>query len=437
MSQQYRPAPGATRRTGRILLGLWAALTVALLGYVLLFGHNQPWADEWEFVPTLTGHEPSDAFFFQPHNEHRLPLPRAIYLGLWEFTHDFRAGMVLQVLLLSGMALRGMQLTALLRGRSHWADAFFPLALLHVGHCENLLMGYQLCFVLASALIFGVLELAVRLTTDNAPRTALLGAFAAFALTLCGGFGIILAGPILAWVALVSVHAGSRQRFNTVMALACALSSIAYIGYYLATYERPEQHPPFDSKHWAASLRVAGQFLAISLGIGVGPVWFVLLPMIIFALGFAVREGLRSDHRLRAAGLAAVAVGVILLSLAIGAGRGGFGSQMGLWPRYSVLAWPLLAAIDFAAPNSRWLRPALMISAAIALPFNTGFGLNYGVNHDRWLGDIERQLRRGKSADEIVERSLDGTGQEARALRGIPMLRDAKLGPFAHWENPR
>ena len=44
-----------------------------------------------------------------------------------------------------------MRLAAQLRGRPHWADVFFPVSLLHLGHWENFLMGYQICFVAVHA----------------------------------------------------------------------------------------------------------------------------------------------------------------------------------------------------------------------------------------------------------------------------------------------
>lgn len=426
MSQGYRPTPHPTRRTGQILLALWVILTLSQLAFVLGYGHNQPWADEWEFVPTLTGHEPVGPFFLQPHNEHRLPLPRSIYIVLWELTHDFRAGMVIQVGLLSTMAYRGMRLAEWRRGRPHWADAFFPLTLLHVGHCENLLMGYQLCFVLASALAFGVLELAVRATPENGPRTAVLAALASLALALSGGFGIILAMPILVWVG--SLILSNRKRY---LATGISLVTVVYIGYYFATYERPPDHPPFAWKNWAASVQVAGQFLAISFGIGVGAVWFIVLPLLLMASGITFRTR----------GIFAVASGAILLALAIGASRGGFNSQieMGLWPRYSVLAWLLIAATFLASLNSgdalsRWIPIGMVSLAILAYLPNTLYGLSYGIRHHDWMSAIEKQLCAGESADDIVHHSLEGTGQEERARIGIPMLHRAKIGPFAEWK---
>jgi hypothetical protein len=114
---------------------------------------------------------------------------------------------------------------------------------------------------------------------------------------------------------------------------------------------------------------------------------------------------------------------------------------MGLWPRYSVLAWPLLAAVAFGAISSRgaiarWLPPALFVVAVVAFRPNAHYGLEYAAIHDVWLSDIERQLRSGEPVEAIVERSLATSGQAERALRGMPMLRAAKIGPFAEW-NPR
>src|SRR5215212_10152049 len=130
MSQEYEPPAPATSRldrlTRRVLLAAWAALTVAALGFLYSFGVNVPYADEWEFVPALTGHEPVGPWVWKQHNEHRLPLPRLIDLVLFRVTHDFRAGMVLQVGMLSALAFGLMRFAEKLRGRPHWADVFFP-----------------------------------------------------------------------------------------------------------------------------------------------------------------------------------------------------------------------------------------------------------------------------------------------------------------------
>src|SRR4051812_30516818 len=178
MTQTYAPPPPATSATfgslRRALLAAWALATLGAVAFVAVIGTNAPYADEWEFVPALVGEEPALPWLWQQHNEHRLPLPRAIYLALFTLTHDFRAGMLLQVAMLSALALYLMRLAEQLRGRPHWADAFFPVSLLHTGHWENFVMGYQLCFALFAVLATGLAVTALRTTRANAFRSGVI-----------------------------------------------------------------------------------------------------------------------------------------------------------------------------------------------------------------------------------------------------------------------
>src|SRR5262245_50203069 len=137
MQDNYGRPAGPTRTVGAGLTAVWAAATLLAVGFALRFGHDAPWADEWEFVPALVGDEPGVPWLWTQHNEHRLPLPRLLYLGLFHLTLDFRTGMLLQVAVLSGLAWGVMRLTETIRSRPAWADAFFPLILLHPGHAEN------------------------------------------------------------------------------------------------------------------------------------------------------------------------------------------------------------------------------------------------------------------------------------------------------------
>ena len=49
------------------------------------------------------GREPVLPWLWAQHNEHRLPLPRAVFLTMFRVTHDFRTGMNLQVAMLSAL----------------------------------------------------------------------------------------------------------------------------------------------------------------------------------------------------------------------------------------------------------------------------------------------------------------------------------------------
>ncbi|MFM8271522.1 MAG: hypothetical protein ACKODX_04225, partial [Gemmata sp.] len=151
------------------------------------------------------------------------------------------------------------------------------------------------------------------------------------------------------------------------------------------------------------------------------------------------RRWAEPSERLSAAGLLAVAAGVTGVALAVGAGRAGFDgwATMGLWSRYSMLSWPLLAAAYLAAVKlgRKWVPLALCAGALVALPGNTATGLLNGAAVARDYAGIRAQARAGQSAEEIVSgkpfSESHHAGQRERALRGVPLLRAARVGIFA------
>ena len=123
--------------------------------------------------------------------------------------------------------------------------------------------------------------------------------------------------------------------------------------------------------------------------------------------------------------------------MAIGVGRGGWGGGMGLWSRYSLLVWPLLATaylvwVKFG--RSKWVPIGLCVAAALAFPSNTGFGMVNGATIKGRYSAIGADARAGLSADQIVKRQFPDShqvGQEERAVRAIPLLRRDRVGIFA------
>jgi len=200
-SPEYSPAPPATSRTRLALLTLWTSLTVAAVAFVLVLGSNCPNADEWEFVPALTGHEPLGPWLWAQHNEHRLPLPRLVYYALFQITHDFRAGSLAQIAILSGTSLALMSLAARIRGYPYWTDAFFPVSIVHVGHWENLLIGYNICFAFILVLESAIGVVALRTTRETAFQSGWVAGVLMVLLCLCGGGGVVTAMPVAAWLA--------------------------------------------------------------------------------------------------------------------------------------------------------------------------------------------------------------------------------------------
>ena len=88
-----------------IVWATWAAMLLVALACIVRYGRNIPLAEDWLLVPPMTGHEPHlGSWLWAQNNEHRLPLPRLVLLGLLVATRDFRAGMVLNVVSLAALA---------------------------------------------------------------------------------------------------------------------------------------------------------------------------------------------------------------------------------------------------------------------------------------------------------------------------------------------
>src|SRR5919206_1760323 len=137
-----------TRLPALLVWVVWATTLAAALGFVARFGSNVPSWDDWDMVPTLTGRQPvTPAWLWSQHNEHRVPLPRLLFLALNRLTvTDFRVTMYFDLLAMAGVASAMILTARRIRGRTILADAFFALLLLNWGQAANLLWGWQLQF---------------------------------------------------------------------------------------------------------------------------------------------------------------------------------------------------------------------------------------------------------------------------------------------------
>ncbi|MCS6864691.1 MAG: hypothetical protein RMJ56_17825 [Gemmataceae bacterium] len=445
MNHTYTSPASATSApvisVSRGLAAVWLVGTVAALAFVAFLGTNAPYADEWEFVPVLVGEEPVGPWLWQLHNEHRMVLPRLVYWALFQLTHDFRTGMFLQVVVLAGLAWYLMRLAATLRGRPDWSDAFFPISMLHIGHWENFVMGYQICFVFFTLLVMGLVVVALHIRPATAFRSGGRAAGLLLLLALTGSFGLAVVPPVALWLAIVAGGIWYRgQRAQAVGLLLLTLLPVIYLANYLHDYQKPAHHPELSTDPFTV-LRVAGETLAVAFGIGLAPVWWWVAPTL-GLLGLATLVQLvrqrwpLADERLAVMGLVAVAAGVAGVALAIGIGRGGWGAGMGLWSRYSLLMWPLVAMayLVWVRQGAKWVPIGLCVMAALAFPGNVGFGIGQGAACHATYSAIAADAAAGLSAEAITQRNFahsHQTGYDDWAHRAIPLLRAARIGIFA------
>jgi hypothetical protein len=415
---------------------LWAVLLAAHFGFVATLAVNVPVWDDWEIVPTLTHNRPLTAqWLWAQHNEHRLPVPRLTLLALgWATEGDARAGMFLSVALLGALAAIFMRTAAQMRGRSAYADGFFPVALLHWAHSGNTTWSWQVGFVLSATLLGTALAFIAR--TGPGPRlwSALGAGLLLILLPLCGAIGVVVVPPLSIWIVVsgVVLWRSGRRRAGLAV-LASAASALLVVALYLVDFHRPfrRQSAP------VASLVTGLQFASIGFGwvardgwivhLGAGldrivpgaaerlvhDYWLPWALAVLIAVAVAVHSlwRARRTDSLRVVGLALFLVSMLGLALGIGIGRGALTGGGGLATRYVTLSvlvpcWAYLVAV---LHGRCWSGRALtimlpLIAALMMLRNNTLIPYQRQREVRDYLEAFQRDLRNGVPGFVLAER---------------------------------
>ncbi|MBN2578375.1 MAG: hypothetical protein JXB10_05235 [Pirellulales bacterium] len=435
----------ALPREALVAWTLWILISLAGLGFVAVYGLSVPFGDEWSWIGRAAGAEPVTwAWLWSPHNEHRMVLPRLIYLGLGKLSGwNFRAGAYFNVVLLSGLAFSLMLTARRLRGRTRWYDVFFPLALVHWAQAENLIWGFQLNFVTAVVLEGLVLGAVVRCGEQLSWGRAAGISLCLVLLGLCGMYGLAFVPPVACWLAFAAVHqfrsGRPRERRRAWLTGALAVPPLALV--VLGWGSGGE----LQFQGVCASLRTAVQFFCF----GVGPVAKELWPVsggIVLALGGTAawrcltvfRQ--RPAERVRASGLLAYLGSYTALALAIGVGRAYLGPRAGFEVRYMTLAVPLWLWLFFVceAYATEAVKPHLLrtlcIVTGVLFGVNVLKGVSYSENLCGRLANFTRDVRRGMPVEDLALRYADRWGygnreQFTRQLTWLKQLRDNRDRP--------
>jgi hypothetical protein len=296
-------------------------------------------------------------------------------------------------------------------------------------------MGYQLCFALSATFACGITVTVARTPPISTLTCGLIANFCLFGLLLCGATGFPFLPAVGGWLVVLSAQARSWPAWFAL--LIGPLLGAAYVAAYLTGYERPPGHPVPSLTNAGQAAVVAGQFLSTAWGVGTAPDWPVGASATLVVAGLVFREASRRRTDPGTLGLAAVVIGTLGLAVLIGVGRSGFASdEMGLAGRYSWLSFPVLAAGYFAAIRTggslgRWLPVVVCLGSLAAWPFNTAAGMARGVGHDRWLTAIAQAAKTGSAPEVVAATYLKGSGQEERAVRGIPLLQRTGVSEYA------
>ena len=437
---------GATMFTWSV----WAVMAAGAFAFIYTYGCNLPCLDEWDMVGALTGNQPITlAWLWSQHNQHRIVLPRLIYLALaWLTGSDFRAGMYFNGLALAALAAALIVAARRLRGWTSYADAFFPLALLHAGHWENLLWGFQIEFVAHTLLAFGLLLLILRSRSPLTWGAGLAGSLCLLALPLCGAHGLpfvpLLAVWLLVW-AWRSRRTPGRAAWRLAVVAALAAAALALVPVYFIGYEPIAEHPASPS--WEATGKVGLEFLTMSFGSAMIPWWnaarFIVLGLLAgtaAALTAAWRS--RPEERIRCLGLLLFLAALVGLALGIGWGRAGIDRSAGFAVRYAVLAVPFLCAVYLAcdvvgpAARARFVQVALFIALLALCRTNTRMGLWSGRERRELFRAAERDLRAHLPAEVIAARHPILHPVPTFLIPRLEWLRRADIGAFKNLAAP-
>jgi hypothetical protein len=432
------------------VLALWVAMVSVVLGCIAVYGRNVPLAEDWNMVPALTGQEPNLLeWLWAQNNEHRLPLQKAVYLVLLKASGgDFRIGMIANTLMLGGLSL-AMILTArrLRGGRTRLADAFFPLALLHLGHWENMVWGWEIQFVISTVLVCVWLLIIVSALWPLPPKIAVTAGLTLVLLPLSGANGLLFTPFVALWfVACMLVHRRDViPRWIVRFQIACVITSIALIGLYFVGYERPAWVLP--NPGFGPTVKTGARFIGMALGpVGAYPGWIagfacgvvsLLLASSIIPLRLGLRRN-RTPERSRVFGLLIFTAAMAALVVAIAWGRAGWMPRFGMPDRYALFSVPALCAVYFVwilyGPEivSDRIAIAFMIATVVAFPFNLLHGRKWRDWYLAGMQAFEHDLSDGLSWEELADRHhkfLMHWNRDELAER-MRMLHEAKTGPL-------
>ena len=421
---------------------VWLVMLLVALACIVKYGRNIPLAEDWNLVAPLTGNEPDLlGWLWAQNNEHRVPFPRLVLLGLLKMTGDFRVGMFFNALALGMLAAVAILVARHLRGGTDYADAFFPILLLHIGNWENLVWSWQLSFVLPIVLVCLVFLVMITRPILATPGAAIFTGVSLMLLPLCGAIGLIFIPFLAPWLIYCGVR--NRRSPDGRFLIACAAIALCLVGLYFVGYNRPDWNPP--SPGIGATLKTAAKFVAFGFGPVAAKSWAlfvmltfgILVPSGAVAVLGTIRH--RGWERHRALGVLLFCSILAVFALAIGHGRAGLVPTVGLPMRYV-----LLAAIAFFTAffvwelygHPRWkttVQRGLLLMMCLLLPLNTLAGFGWRDWYVQGMKAVEQDLLAGTPRSILAEQHRDFLvhwWDENKLAEHMQMLHDAEIGLF-------
>ncbi len=395
---------------------------LALTGFAFVHGNraNIPMGDEILWLPYVTGELPVTArWLWSPHNDHRLVIPKLLYLGLWHLRpHSFKLAMYFGFTCLVLATIAMLIVSARLRGTSSYFDCLFPLLFLNPGHAENFLSGYNSVCNVVTATSIVILIVLVMLDRELESGAARIGAIAiAVCLPFTTGTGAIVAVPASAALAYAGVRAyrkgapASRRAGATLCVAAVVVLGI--VALYAASGRHQSVAPASVKSMILNSLKV----IAMSFGPFLQEekqYWPYFFGLIAAAGALALLSSsrkVRDDQgsRVRLAMLWAIVSGYAAGAAAVGYSRTYLGIDAGLQTRYSLLWAPMICCIYLAISIAAsvgftgFVHFVLFLAAAASFGKSSDVGRLWRDERNAYFDDIAAGVRMGWTQEDLVD----------------------------------
>ncbi|HJZ58244.1 MAG TPA: hypothetical protein VKE74_25100, partial [Gemmataceae bacterium] len=318
----------------------YAGSLFLLLNFVGRHVSRVPYLDEYATFRFLFGEAGTrPAEYWVQHNEHRIPLPQALYVAVVRLSgYDFRTPVFVNTAMLAFVAAYLLWVVRRVRGQFSIADAFLPLTVLGLGGWENLLWGFQLQFVLSTVLLLVFLGLVLVPGFAASRRRVAAGGVIVALLPLCGANGVALVPALAGGLLFVAVRnfrsADRALRRPGLVALLSALAGIAILALYFHGLKKVGYHPPPPGPGSVAYATI--NFLGLSMG----PVTHLMhspgydrvtvlggaVLVLLAGTGGLLMRSLRDpEQRSRAIMVGCVLGGLLCLAAGLAYGRAGYG----------------------------------------------------------------------------------------------------------------
>ena len=406
----------------RFIFGIFALLILVCLSHDFTFGFRYPWSDEWDLVPMLTGTvSPSLKWLWAQHNEHRIVIPKLLYLVSFNVLPDFRLPILLILMMMILAAYRLMSNTAKNIVVNPIFVLVFPMLLLNMNLGYHY-WGFHIQFASSTILLCFLLSTLVQANNAgynllNTGKVTVIS-LVLLLLPLCGMNGVLPEFILAPYFILRGVnlfkHAASvpLRRSGAVIIIsgliAMMITALVFVGYHTTPHDWGD---PNFIQLVAAVMHVLSAPLSFgALGFPVGLVIFVFIVFVVVQL---IRNILisQADRTLLMWGnvdLLAFVLSMSILALGLGWGRGGRGWVQGLDGHYSLLMVPLLCVLFIVCLLNKWTNMvyAFWIITVLMFCINMIPALKYPFV-DKRSRKIDSYLDCGVNADSVVASHMD------------------------------